>query len=276
MLIKICGITRLEDARFAVECGANALGFVFWPASPRSIDPARAQMIAKLLPPFVTPVGVFVNQPAEYVNDVAAIVGLGVVQLHGDESLDFAASLKRPVLKAMTLSYVGSGFPPSLCSGEARRPPSFAEIAGELRRDRAEAVAEAGSAKRGGGSRTLDGTGAVEAPPRLATLDDAIDRWPSETMILLDAHDPVRRGGTGLTIDWTRAASIAARRPIVLAGGLNPENIAAAIEHVRPFGIDVSSGVEAAPGVKDHGRLKQLFDAIREAESIQSRQRTQW
>ena len=104
MLIKICGITRLEDARFAVECGANALGFVFWPASPRSIDPARAQAIAALLPPFVTPVGVFVNQPAEYVNAVAAAVGLGVVQLHGDESLDFAASLKRPVLKAMTLA----------------------------------------------------------------------------------------------------------------------------------------------------------------------------
>jgi phosphoribosylanthranilate isomerase len=208
MLIKICGITRLEDARFAVECGANALGFVFWPGSPRSIDPARAQAIVASLPPFVTPVGVFVNQPSDFVNGVAAAVGLGVVQLHGDESPDFAASINRPVLKALTLS--------------------------------------------------------------------AIDRWPSETMILLDAHDPVRRGGTGRTIDWTTAASIAARRPIVLAGGLNPENIADAIERVRPFGIDVSSGVEAAPGVKDHGRLKQLFDAIREAESRQSPQRTQW
>jgi phosphoribosylanthranilate isomerase len=92
-------------------------------------------------------------------------------------------------------------------------------------------------------------------------------------MVLLDAHDPVRRGGTGLTIDWTRAASIAARRPIVLAGGLNPDNVADAIEQVRPFGIDVSSGVETAPGVKDHGRLKDLFEAIRQAESTQ---RTQW
>jgi phosphoribosylanthranilate isomerase len=208
MLIKICGITRLEDARFAVECGANALGFVFWPGSPRSIDAARAQAIVASLPPFVTPVGVFVNQPSDFVNGVAAAVGLGVVQLHGDESPDFAASINRPVLKALTLS--------------------------------------------------------------------AIDRWPSETMILLDAHDPVRRGGTGRTIDWTTAASIAARRPIVLAGGLNPENVADAIERVRPFGIDVSSGVEAAPGVKDHGRLKQLFDAIREAASIQAPQRTQW
>ena len=215
MLIKICGITRLEDARFAIECGANALGFVFWPASPRSIDPARARAIVALLPPFVTAVGVFVNQSADSVNGVAAAVGLGVVQLHGDESLDFAAGLNRPVLKAMTL----------------------------------------------------------------AAGDAAIDRWPAETMVLLDAHDPVRRGGTGRTIDWARAASVAAHRPIILAGGLNPDNVADAVERVRPFGIDVSSGVEAAPGVKDHERVKRLFDAIREAESVQWRQvpqRTPW
>jgi len=214
MLIKICGITRLEDAQFAVACGANALGFVFWPDSPRSIDPARARAIAAVLPPFVTPVGVFVNQPAEYVNEVAAAAGLGVVQLHGDESIEFAASLRRPVLKAMALN--------------------------------------------------------------AATLNHALDRWPAGMMVLLDAHDPVRRGGTGRTIDWTAAASVAARRPIVLAGGLNPDNVADAIARVRPFGIDVSSGVEAAPGVKDHGRLKQLFDAIRDAELRQPPQRTQW
>ena len=242
MLIKICGITRLEDARFAVECGANALGFVFWPGSPRSIDAARAQVIAASLPPFVTPVGVFVNQSSDFVNGVAAAVGLGVVQLHGDESPDFAASLNRPVLKALTLSDI----------------TSTAETA--------EAAEKTPTNSRR----------ALRAPRLNATLDEALDRWPSETMILLDAHDPVRRGGTGRTIDWTTAASIAARRPIVLAGGLNPENIAAAIERVRPFGIDVSSGVEAAPGVKDHGRLNQLFDAIREAESIQAPQRTQW
>src|SRR6185503_15943360 len=113
MLIKICGIARLEDARFAVDCGANALGFVFWPGSPRSIDPVRAQAIAALLPPFVTPVGVFVNQPADFVNGVAAAVGLGVVQLHGDESPDFAASLNRPVLKAVTLSDITSTAEPA-------------------------------------------------------------------------------------------------------------------------------------------------------------------
>ena len=249
MLIKICGITHLDDARFAVECGANALGFVFWPGSPRAIDPARAQVIAASLPPFVTPVGVFVNQPADFVNGVAADVGLGVVQLHGDENVDFATSLTRPVLKALTLPFVGSGL--RACEDIT-------------------STAETAEPPPGNSRQTL------RAPRLDATLDEAIEGWPSGTMILLDAHDPVRRGGTGLTIDWTRAASIAARRPIVLAGGLNPDNVAAAIERVRPFGIDVSSGVEAAPGVKDHGLLNRLVDAVRGAESTRSPQGTQW
>ena len=129
MLVKICGITRYEDALFAVECGARALGFVFWPDSPRFIDASRARSIVRGLPPFVTPVGVFVNQPANDVNEMAASVGLGVVQLHGDESLEYAAGIQRPVLKAMSVQI----------------------------------------------------------------LNEAIDRCPPETMILLDAHDPVRR-----------------------------------------------------------------------------------
>ena len=86
MLVKICGITRVDDAAAAVECGAGALGFVFWPDSPRCIDPYRARAIAATLPPFVTAVGVFVNPPAAYVTHGAALVRLGGVQLHGDES----------------------------------------------------------------------------------------------------------------------------------------------------------------------------------------------
>jgi len=197
LLVKICGITRGEDAEFCVECGARALGFVFWPDSPRFVDPDRARAIVRMLPPFVTPVGVFVNQPADHVNEVAAFVQLGVVQLHGDESVAYASALDRPVLKAMALP---------------------------------------------------DASG--------------IEQWPAATMILLDAHDPVRRGGTGRTIDWTAAAAVAARRRIVLAGGLNADNVAQAMACVRPFGIDVSSGVEQAPGVKDRGRVRALFEAI--------------
>jgi phosphoribosylanthranilate isomerase len=204
MLIKICGITRIDDAEAAVACGANALGFVFWPKSPRFVDPFRARAIVAALPPFVTTVGVFVNQPAEHINGVASLVGLGAVQLHGDETPAFAALMRRAVIKAIAL----------------------------------------------GGSVGTD-------PGR-----PGIEGWSARVTILLDAHDPQQRGGTGQTIDWKQAAGVAGSRRVLLAGGLTPGNVAEAIRHVRPFGIDVSSGVEASPGVKDHGKLRDLFHAI--------------
>jgi phosphoribosylanthranilate isomerase len=201
MLVKICGITRPDDADAAVDAGAGAIGFVFWPGSPRWVDPFRAARIAAALPPFVTPVGVFVNQPAEYVNGVAALVKLGAVQLHGDETPADAAHIKHPILKAMPVD-------------------GAAQAAGV---------------------------------------------WSSRVVLLLDVHDPVRRGGTGRTIDWAAAADISARRPVLLAGGLTPSNVAEAVERVRPFGIDVSSGVESTPGRKDHRRIRALFEALRDS-----------
>jgi phosphoribosylanthranilate isomerase len=198
MLVKICGITRLDDAEAAVAAGAAAIGFVFWPDSPRFIDPYRAARIAKALPPFVTAVGVFVNQPAEYINAVSAHVKLGAVQLHGDERVDDVWLLQRPVIKAVA---VESG----------------------------------------------DGDPSV---------------WPDRVTLLLDVHDPARRGGTGRTIDWTAAAAIARRRRVLLAGGLTPDNVAEAFARVQPYGIDVSSGVERSAGVKDHGRIRALFEAL--------------
>jgi phosphoribosylanthranilate isomerase len=213
MLVKICGITRLEDARFAVECGARARGFAFSPDSPRSIDPDRALAIVSALPPFVTPVGVFVNQASEYVNGVAALARLGAVQLHGDETAAYAGAMTRPVIKAVGV----------------------------------------------------------------AQTDEEIAGWPPGTLLLLDVYDPVRRGGTGRTLDWTRASAIAARRRVVLAGGLTPDNVAEAISRVQPFGIDVSSGVEVAPGVKDHPGLARLFEAVRAVEEKTERpQGTRW
>jgi phosphoribosylanthranilate isomerase len=205
MIVKICGITVAEDAEAAVKAGAGAIGFVFWPGSPRFIDPYRARAIAATLPPFVTTVGVFVNQPIEYVTGVASLVRLGAVQLHGDETIEYAAALSRPVVKAMALG------------------------------------------------------------------DERVTTWPADTMVLLDVHDPVRRGGTGRTIDWTAAATVAAERRILLAGGLTPDNVAEAIARVRPFGIDVSSGVERAPGVKDHQRLLALFEALHDIRHIATR-----
>ena len=199
MLVKICGITRLEDAEAAVAAGAGALGFVFWPESPRYIDPYRARAIRSRLPPFVTAVGVFVNQPLEHVTAVASLVRLGVVQLHGDETPQYAAGISTPVMKAV---------------------PSGAAQGGR------------------------------------------IAEWPAAMTLLLDVHDPVKRGGTGRTIDWAGAAQVAAARRILLAGGLTPDNVAEAVAQVRPFGIDVSSGVERTPGVKDHQRLRALFEAL--------------
>ena len=207
MLIKICGITRLEDAQAAVACGANALGFIFWPKSPRFIDPFRARAISALLPPFVTTVGVFVNQTPDYVNGVASLVGLAGVQLHGEEDAAFAATIRRPVIKAVAFG----------------------------------------------------------------KHDLRIDAWPARYTLLLDAHDPEQRGGTGRTIDWSRAASVAAARRAVLSGGLTPENVVEAVTTVKPFGIDVSSGVEDAPGVKNHERLKALFEAIHAVDHFPAR-----
>jgi phosphoribosylanthranilate isomerase len=196
MLVKICGITRLEDAEAAVELGAGALGFVFWPKSPRYVDPEQARAIVSRLPPFVTTVGVFVDQPPRLVNGVAARVGLSAVQLHGGETIDMLEHIERPVVKAFGID---------------------------------------------GGDE---------------------DAWPSRVRLLIDAHDPEKRGGTGRTVDWKRAAIIAARRPVLLAGGLTPANVADAIRAVKPFGIDLSSGVESSPGLKDRTRLRALFDAI--------------
>jgi phosphoribosylanthranilate isomerase len=195
VIVKICGITRGEDAQAAVRAGASAIGFIFWPGSPRCIDPYRARAIASLLPPFVTPVGVFVDQPMGYVAGVASLVRLGAVPLHGRETPAAASSLSRPVVKGIT-------------------------------------------------------------------LQDSVEPWPASVLLLLDVHDPMQHGGTGRTIDWERAARVAATRPILLAGGLTPENVGDAVARVRPYGIDVSSGVEDAPGIKHHGRIRALFEAI--------------
>ena len=208
MIVKICGITRLDDAQAAINAGAGALGFVFWPKSPRFIDPYRARDIVRALPPFVTPVGVFVDQPPEEVAAIASLVQLGAVQLHGDEPVTHAAAVRRSVIKALTL-----------------------------------AAAERGE----------------------------LDVWPDHVTVLLDVHDPDRRGGTGRTIDWRAAAAVASRRRVVLAGGLTPENVVEAVSIVRPFGIDVSSGVERAPGVKDHARIATLFENLNAISHVTTR-----
>jgi phosphoribosylanthranilate isomerase len=199
--VKICGIRRLEDALLAAELGADAVGFVFWPESPRFIDPYRARDIVRRLPPFMTTVGVFVDQPADFVNGVADLLALGAVQFHGHEAAaDYARSSHR-VIKAVA---IGDSF------------------------DRA---------------RDLDAV-------------------PPHVTVLLDAHDPIKRGGTGKSIDWAVAADAARRRLVILSGGLQPSNVASALGAVHPYAVDVSSGVESSPGVKDPDKLRAFFAAI--------------
>ena len=201
MTLKICGITRVEDARQAVAAGATALGFIFWPKSPRHVTPEMAAAIVREMPPGVEMIGVFVNERVDDIGRTARAVGLTAVQLHGDETAESVALLPIPLLRAVTLDDVAS----------------------------------------------------------------AASGWPAATRFLLDAADPVRRGGTGLTVDWYRAAHVAATRPVILAGGLTPENVAQAIAMVRPAGVDVSSGVEAAPGRKDHDKVAAFLARAREA-----------
>jgi phosphoribosylanthranilate isomerase len=209
MFVKICGITRLQDANLAAELGATAIGFIFWPASPRYIAPDAARAIVQGMAPTVTTVGVFVDEDARRLGEIVDEVGLDVAQLHGRESPDFCRE------------FAGLAAPQS----EGRRQ-----------------VIKAIGMKNGG---------AIDI--------DAFDR---EVLILLDAHDPARHGGTGRRVDWNMARRIAASRRTILSGGLNAANVGAAIEAVHPFGIDVSSGVESAPGVKDMNRMRSFFEAL--------------
>ena len=193
---KICGITRDADAGLAASLGAAALGFVLWPGSPRHIKLARVKMIVAGLPPFVTPVGVFVDPTADEIAK-AASAGIRLAQIHGT----MPATSELPVLRAVHL---------------------------------------------GGNEDGLD-----------------IEVGPTDT-VLLDAHDPVRHGGTGRTVDFERAAAVSARRRIVLAGGLTQDNVCEAIRRVKPYAVDVASGVEAQPGVKDPAKLRAFAEAVKE------------
>jgi len=205
--IKICGITRWEDAAAAVELGVDALGFVFHRPSPRYVIPENAMRIIERLPAWVTPVGVFVDMAPTAVRDTFERCGLRLAQLHGQESPLLCAAMGVPWIKAFRVA----------------KP-------GDL---------------------------------------DSIRNWNLRNGFLLDSFVAGAPGGTGRTFDWSLACRACSAGPLILAGGLNPENVGAAIRTVRPFGVDVSSGVESAPGVKDHARLVAFVAAVREADNIE-------
>jgi phosphoribosylanthranilate isomerase len=204
--IKFCGITRLEDARKAVDAGAWALGVILWPASPRACDPVDAARIASVVRRQVELAGVFVNQPLDEVEHLATTIPLSMIQLHGDEG-------------------------PSYCAEIARR------------------------------------TGAkVIKAARVRSGEDVqvLGTFHNVDFHLLDTFQDGVRGGTGESFDW----SLARRRPsdkirLILSGGLTAENVGAAIAATHPFAVDVASGVESAPGIKDHDKLAAFAAAVR-------------
>lgn len=205
--IKICGITRGEDALLAVGLGASALGFNFYPPSPRYIAPPAARALIRQLPPFVMTVGVFADETeADRVVAVAQEAGVAAIQLHGPKFPDPSEESRFEAFSLIRAVAVGDGFRPQ-----------------DLARFKASAF-------------------------------------------LLDTLDPASRGGTGKTFDWSLAREAKRFGPIILAGGLTPENVCQAIMEVRPFAVDVASGVESAPGKKDPFRLRAFFAAVEQAD----------
>jgi phosphoribosylanthranilate isomerase len=202
--IKICGITSAQDGRMVADAGADAIGLVFWPRSPRSVDIITARQIVADLPPLIVRVGVFVDASREDLERTAQEVGLDVLQLHGSERPEDLARLPRRVVKAL------------------RVDPQFSADQAARYADRCAGV-------------------------------------------LLDTGGTPQPGGTGQTFDWAIAREVRTRVPfLALAGGLSPENVAAAIAQVEPDAVDVSSGVEASPGRKDEGRVHAFVRAVRQ------------
>ena len=195
--VKICGITRLEDALVAADAGADALGFIFYQKSPRYIPIQTARNISQELPPWIARVGVFVNESEQTIRQIAEISQLTAIQLHGNESPEFCQRFSVPVIKAFR----------------------------------------------------------VQNENTLSELElFTVSAW------LLDSYVPGQLGGTGEVFNWQWARQAKDKgRPVILAGGLTPQNIADAVETVQPYGVDVSSGVESTPGIKDHAMVRDFI-----------------
>lgn len=203
--IKVCGITRVEDAIAAADAGVHAIGLNFHDPSPRRVTPGTARELCAVLPPFVMTVGLFVDASAELIESVLAQVPLHMLQFHGDEPEADCARWGRPWLKALRM-----------------RPG-------------------------------ID-------------VDSAAACWPGAAGLLLDSYRPGVPGGTGATFDWSRVPA-ARPRPLVLAGGLDADNVGAAIRAVRPDAVDVSGGVERSKGIKDAAMMRAFVAAVRQADA---------
>lgn len=198
--IKICGITRSEDAIAAAQLGANALGLVFYPPSPRAVSISQAQAIANATPPFVQLVGLFVNATVEEINQILKKIPLNLLQFHGEELPEFCGQFQRPYIKALHIK------------------------------------------------ENVD-------------LNEQITSYHSARGILLDTFNPNLKGGTGETFDW-KLIPKHLKKPLILAGGLNPENVKQALLQVKPSAVDVSGGVEETKGIKSFAKMQTFIQEI--------------
>jgi len=191
--VKVCGMTSLKDALVAVEVGADAVGFIFYKKSPRSVTMKTVREIVLELPPFVDTVGVFVDETAEQVNKIADYCNLDIIQLHGDESPTYCKKIRRKVIKAFRIKDMQS----------VKKISNF-QVSG----------------------------------------------------FLLDTFSEKLHGGTGKVFDWNLALPAKKFGPVIMAGGLTPNNVQQAVRQIRPYGVDVCSGVESEPGIKDHKKVR--------------------
>jgi phosphoribosylanthranilate isomerase len=203
--VKICGITRTEDAAAVVTSGADALGLVFYPPSPRCVATETARRIARTVAPFITVTGLFVNAAEESIRGVLAQVPLGLLQFHGQENNADCARFGLPFIKAIAMQ------------------------------------------------------------PEVDVLA-AMARYPDAAGFLLDAWQPATHGGGGQAFDWERVPA-GAPAPVILAGGLTPDNVAAAIRATRPYAVDVSSGVEQARGIKSTAKIDAFMKGVASSET---------
>ena len=203
--VKVCGMTSLKDALVAVEGGADAVGFIFYKKSPRSVTMKTVREIVLELPPFVDTVGVFVDETAEQINKIADYCNLDIIQLHGNESPTFCKKIRRKVIKAFRIKDMQS----------VKKISNF-QVSG----------------------------------------------------FLLDTFSENLHGGTGKVFDWNLALPAKKFGPVIMAGGLTPNNVQQAVRQIRPYGVDVCSGVESEPGIKDHKKVRAFLNNAKAGRKI--------
>lgn len=201
--VKICGITRCEDAQIVVDAGVDAVGLVFYEKSPRFVNIEFAAEICQLIPAFVSRVALFKDAEQQMIESVLEQVEVDLIQFHGSETADYCEQFNRPYIKAL-------------------------------------------------------GMKGAEHDVRFLLAN--VEKYQSAKALLLDGHAPGEAGGTGESFDWASIAAV--DKPIVLAGGLTPDNVKQAIDQVHPYAVDVSSGVESSPGIKDKDKVATFMQQV--------------